>query len=79
MKPAVTLRREAGVWSLAPGRLVIVDEASLADTRSLAVVVAHAETAGAKVLLVGDHLQPPRRARAAAGPPLRPPHDYGRS
>lgn len=54
---AVALRREAGRWSLAPGQLVIVDEASLADTRSLAAVVGQAESAGAKVLLVGDHLQ----------------------
>ena len=54
---AVALRREAGRWSLAPGQLVIVDEASLADTRSLAAVVDQAEAAGAKVLLVGDHLQ----------------------
>jgi conjugative relaxase-like TrwC/TraI family protein len=53
----VALRRETGRWSLAPGQLVIVDEASLADTRSLAAVVDQAETAGAKVLLVGDHLQ----------------------
>jgi len=54
---AVALRREAGRWSLVPGRLVIVDEASLADTRSLAAVVGQAEAAAAKVLLVGDHLQ----------------------
>jgi ATP-dependent exoDNAse (exonuclease V) alpha subunit len=53
----VALRREAGRWSLTPGQLVIVDEASLADTRSLAAVVGQAEAAGAKVLLVGDHLQ----------------------
>jgi len=56
-RQAVALRREAGRWSLAPGQLVIVDEASLADTRSLAAVVGQAEAAGAKVLLVGDHLQ----------------------
>lgn len=55
--PAIALRREAGRWSLASGELVIVDEASLADTRSLAAVVGQAEAAGAKVLLVGDHLQ----------------------
>ncbi len=54
---AIALRREAGRWSLAPGQLVIVDEASLADTRGLAAVVGQAEAAGAKVLLVGDHLQ----------------------
>jgi len=53
----VALQREAGRWSLAPGHLVIVDEASLADTRTLATIVDQAEAAGAKVLLVGDHLQ----------------------
>ncbi len=37
--------------------LVIVDEASLADTRTLAALVCQARDAEAKVLLVGDHLQ----------------------
>lgn len=54
---SIALRREAGRWSLAPRQLVIVDEASLADTRSLAAVAGQAEAAGTKVLLVGDHLQ----------------------
>ncbi|WP_052023060.1 ATP-dependent DNA helicase [Actinotalea ferrariae] len=54
---AVALRREAGRWSPASRQLVIVDEASLADTRTLAVVVDQVQAAGAKVLLVGDHLQ----------------------
>ncbi|MCC2315609.1 ATP-dependent DNA helicase [Cellulomonas xiejunii] len=40
-----------------PGQLVIVDEASLADTRTLAAIVEQARAATAKVLLVGDHLQ----------------------
>src|SRR5690554_1971881 len=40
-----------------PGQLVIVDEASLADTRTLAALVEQARAATAKVLLVGDHLQ----------------------
>ena len=44
-------------WRLAPGQLVIVDEASLADTRTLAALVTQAGAAHAKVLLVGDHLQ----------------------
>lgn len=44
-------------WSFAPGQLVVVDEASLADTRALADLTLQAGAAGAKVLLVGDHLQ----------------------
>ena len=44
-------------WRLAPGQLVIVDEASLADTCTLATLVEQARAADAKVLLVGDHLQ----------------------
>lgn len=39
------------------GQLVIIDEASLADTRSLDYITAAAETAGAKVVLVGDDHQ----------------------
>ncbi|MGV8966810.1 MAG: MobF family relaxase [Cellulomonas sp.] len=44
-------------WRFAAGQLVIIDEASLADTRTLADLTTQAERAGAKVLLVGDHLQ----------------------
>ncbi|MGO3758018.1 MAG: ATP-dependent DNA helicase, partial [Agrococcus casei] len=39
------------------GQLVIIDEASLAGTHSLDRITALAETAGAKVLLVGDYAQ----------------------
>lgn len=39
------------------GQLVIVDEASLADTLSLDRITTLAAEAGAKVLLVGDHAQ----------------------
>lgn len=49
--------REGGRWSLRPGQLVIVDEASLAGTFTLDTIVAQACSAGAKVLLVGDHGQ----------------------
>ena len=52
-------------WRLHAGHLVVVDEASLADTRTLAELVAQAQAADAKVLLVGDHLQ--RGAVAAGG------------
>lgn len=51
------LRAEQDQWRFSPGQLVIVDEASLADTRTLAAIVKQACAATAKVLLVGDHLQ----------------------
>lgn len=51
------LRAEQDQWRFFPGQLVIVDEASLADTRTLAAIVEQARAATAKVLLVGDHLQ----------------------
>lgn len=51
------LMSEQARWAFAPGQLVVVDEASLADTRTLAALVQHASQARAKVLLVGDHLQ----------------------
>jgi conjugative relaxase-like TrwC/TraI family protein len=44
-------------WSLRPGQIVIVDEASLAGTFALEELTSAAETAGAKVLLVGDQHQ----------------------
>ncbi len=44
-------------WRLSSGDLVVVDEASLADTRSLAELISQAQAADAKVLLVGDQLQ----------------------
>jgi len=44
-------------WSLQPGQLVIVDEASMAGTFELDSLTAYARTAGAKVLLVGDWAQ----------------------
>ena len=51
------LRAEQDQWRFSPAQLVIVDEASLADTRTLAAIVEQAQAATAKVLLVGDHLQ----------------------
>ncbi|WP_298458258.1 MobF family relaxase [uncultured Cellulomonas sp.] len=44
-------------WVMRPGQLVIVDEASLAGTATLDDLTAQAATAGAKLLLVGDHAQ----------------------
>ncbi|MGO2655159.1 MobF family relaxase [Brachybacterium alimentarium] len=46
-----------GNWNLTPGQLVIIDEASLAGTLALDTITAHAQQAGAKVLLVGDWAQ----------------------
>ncbi|MGQ0846130.1 MAG: MobF family relaxase [Sporichthyaceae bacterium] len=43
--------------ALRPGMLVILDEASLASTAHLDALLAHANSAGAKLLLVGDHRQ----------------------
>jgi len=44
-------------WALTPGRLVIIDEASMAATRDLDQITQQAAAAGAKVLLVGDWAQ----------------------
>jgi conjugative relaxase-like TrwC/TraI family protein len=44
-------------WNLAPGSVVILDEASMAGSRKLASLLEHAEAASAKVVLVGDTKQ----------------------
>lgn len=46
-----------GRWNLAPGQLVILDEASLAGTTTLDLLASHAADVGAKVLLAGDWAQ----------------------
>lgn len=51
------LSDEQDRWRLHPGALLVVDEASLADTRTLAHLTRQAEAAGAKILLVGDSAQ----------------------
>jgi conjugative relaxase-like TrwC/TraI family protein len=51
------LEVEQARWTIRPGQLVIVDEASLAGTFALDALVAQARVAGAKVLLVGDWAQ----------------------
>lgn len=51
------LVREQQQWTLQPGQLLIVDEATLAVTLELDHLVTQAQTAGAGVLLVGDHHQ----------------------
>lgn len=50
-------QREHERWSMHPGQLVIVDEASLAGTLTLDDLSTQATAAGAKLLLVGDHAQ----------------------
>ena len=50
-------------WRLQAGDLVVVDEAGMTTTDDLAAIAARCETAGAKLLLVGD----PRQL-AAVGP-----------
>ncbi|MBL3686214.1 conjugal transfer protein [Leucobacter zeae] len=46
-----------GTWNLTRGQLVIIDEASLAGTFALDAITTHAQSVGAKVLLVGDWAQ----------------------
>ena len=54
---AQRLLAEQLAWTLKPGQLVIVDEASLAGTLALSSLTAQAQHAGARVLLVGDDHQ----------------------
>jgi hypothetical protein len=44
---------------LVGGHVLLVDEAAMIGTRHLARLLTHADTAGAKVVLVGDHRQLP--------------------
>ncbi|MDD7968439.1 MobF family relaxase [Actinomycetospora lemnae] len=48
---------EDEAWRLRAGDLVVVDESAMTDTAALAAIHAHADAAGAKLLLVGDHRQ----------------------
>ncbi|WP_235529350.1 MobF family relaxase [Phycicoccus sp. Root101] len=54
---AAVERAAYGRWTLRPGQLVIIDEASMAATKDLDHITAVATRAGAKVLLVGDWAQ----------------------
>jgi hypothetical protein len=54
---AVELALTQQRWTLPRGGLLIVDEASLTDTRTLAELARQADAAGARVLLVGDPAQ----------------------
>jgi hypothetical protein len=49
--------QEQDEWTLQPGQLLIVDEASLAGTFTLDTLITQATEAQAKVVLVGDHYQ----------------------
>jgi len=51
------LARQIDTWTLHPGQLVIVDEASMAGTFDLDTLTEQAGAVGAKVLLVGDWAQ----------------------
>lgn len=52
-----TLTADMAQWTIRPGQLIIVDEASLAGTFGLDALVDQAANVGAKVLLVGDWAQ----------------------
>jgi ATP-dependent exoDNAse (exonuclease V) alpha subunit len=52
-----TISDRLALTSLRPGSLVIIDEASLAGTLTLDTITQHAQTNGAKILLVGDFAQ----------------------
>lgn len=50
---------EIDAWTLHRAQLVVLDEASLADTPTLAAILHQGAAAGAKVVLVGDPEQKP--------------------
>jgi hypothetical protein len=47
----------AAHWGIRPGALVLMDEAGMTDRAGMVAVVRLCETAGAKLVLVGDHQQ----------------------
>ena len=47
----------AAHWGIRPGALVIMDEAGMTDRAGMVAVARLCEAAGAKLVLVGDHLQ----------------------
>ncbi len=53
----LTVQRDHDHWTVRPGQLLIIDEASLAGTITLDRITTAAHTAGAKILLVGDPAQ----------------------
>jgi conjugative relaxase-like TrwC/TraI family protein len=57
MTQLAALHADHDRWNFRPNQLVIVDEASMASTMELATLARAANTAGAKLLLVGDDAQ----------------------
>ncbi|MFK0002684.1 MobF family relaxase [Paenarthrobacter sp. NPDC090522] len=51
------LAAEQALWTFSANQLVVVDEASMVSTQQLAAIVAQAQQARAKVILVGDPAQ----------------------
>jgi ATP-dependent exoDNAse (exonuclease V) alpha subunit len=81
---AALLRRlRLGAEPLPRGSILVIDEAGMLATRQLAELLRHARTAGAKLVLTGDHRQLPeldgrggeRCARGLCGGADRIPRD----
>jgi conjugative relaxase-like TrwC/TraI family protein len=51
--------RRGGDYALAPGTVVVLDEASMVASRDLGVLIAHVVEADGKLVLCGDHRQLP--------------------
>ena len=51
--------RRGGRFALAPGTVVVLDEASMVSSRDLGELVEHVVNAGGKLVLCGDHRQLP--------------------
>ncbi|HLZ37927.1 MAG TPA: AAA family ATPase [Mycobacteriales bacterium] len=58
---------------LAPGTVLVVDEAGMLGTRPLARLLTHVQAAGGKLVLVGDHGNCRSSTPAARSPPSRRP------
>jgi Ti-type conjugative transfer relaxase TraA len=56
---ALAVRIERGEVVFGPDHVLVIDEAAMVGTRTLATVVKAAEPAGTKIVLLGDHCQIP--------------------
>lgn len=56
-KSVAKLTEERKQWKFQPGQLVLLDEAAMADTFSLASLATQAHNAGAKLVFIGDPKQ----------------------
>ena len=56
---ALDHRVDGGPGGLAPGSVLVVDEAGMLGTRPLARLLTHVQAAGGTLVLVGDHRQLP--------------------